>query len=181
MNGGLIPRRYAKALYKFAQQTGTTAQVYEQMKSVVQAFEANPELSKVLANPFISNEDKQKLLLAVAPRQNDEAYRGFVRLILDNRREMYAREMALAFVDIYRDANDISMVRIVTAVPMPDDEMVKLKALVQKSFPTRKLEYSCGVDADIIGGFIIDVDSVRMDASISNELEQLRLTLLSSK
>lgn len=64
---------------------------------------------------------------------------------------------------------------------MPQVELDKLKALVQKSFAGRTLEYTYDVTPDIIGGFVIDVDSVRMDASISNELEQLRLTLLNSK
>lgn len=181
MNGGLIPRRYAKALYKFALQEGCDRQVYEEMKSVVSAFESNPELNKVLANPFIGNDDKKKLLIATVGDKADDAFKGFVRLILDNRREMYAYEMALAYRDIYREANNISMVRIVTAVEMPASELDKLKALVQKSFSGRTLEFTFSVDPEIIGGFVIDVDSVRMDASISNELEQLRLTLLSSK
>lgn len=181
MNGGLIPRRYAKALYKYALQEGHDRQVYDEMKSVVSAFESNPDLSKVLANPFIGNDDKKSLLLSAAGDKAGSAYEGFVRLILENRREMYAYDMALAYRDIYREANNVSMVRIVTAAKMPDSELDKLKALVQRSFTGRTLEFSYSVDPDIIGGFVIDVDSVRMDASISNELEQLRLTLLSSK
>lgn len=180
MNGGLIPRRYAKALYKFAQQQGTTEKVYEEMKSVIAAFEANPDFNKVLANPFINNEDKKKLLISAAGPDADDAYKGFVRLIVDNRREMFAQEMALAYRDIYRKVNNISMVTIITAVQLPAEEIDKLKELVQKSFPNHTLEYGYKVDSEIIGGFVIDVDSVRMDASISNELEQLRLTLLSN-
>ncbi|MDE5869648.1 MAG: F0F1 ATP synthase subunit delta, partial [Muribaculaceae bacterium] len=36
------------------------------------------------------------------------------------------------------------------------------------------------VNPDLIGGFVIDVDSTRMDASLSNELEQLRQNLIRS-
>lgn len=181
MNGGLIPRRYAKALYKFALQEGSDRRVYEEMKSVVSAFKSNPDLDKVLANPFICNDDKRNLLLAAAGEGAGNAYRGFVRLVLENRREMFAYEMALSYLDIYREAHGISMVRIATAVEMPQVELDKLKALAQKSFMGRTLEFTYEVVPDIIGGFVIDVDSVRMDTSISNELEQLRLTLLNSK
>ena len=73
------------------------------------------------------------------------------------------------------------VVAINEAGAITEAELSKLKDLVQKSFPGSTLEYSYCVDSDIIGGFVIDVDSVKMDASISNELEQLRLTLLSSK
>lgn len=181
MNGGLIPSRYAKALYKFAVQTGKADNVYEVMKSLTSAFEQNPDFNKVLANPFVSNDDKKRLLESAGGPDASDIYRGFVKLIIDNKREMFAQEMALAYRDIYRKANNISQVSIVTAVQMPEAEMDKLKAVVQKSFPTQKLEYTYSINPDIIGGFIINVDSVRMDASISNELEQLRLTLLSTK
>ncbi|MCM1005357.1 MAG: ATP synthase F1 subunit delta [Prevotella sp.] len=180
MNGGLIPNRYAKALYKFALQQGCAEQVYEEMKSVVSAFETNPDFSKVLANPFIDNKDKKQLLLSAAGSNIEDAYKGFVRLITDNRREMYAYEMALAYRDIYRKANNISMVKIITAAKMGKSEMEKLVGLVQKSFKGNTLEYAFSINPDIIGGFVINVDSVRMDASISNELEQLRLTLLNN-
>ena len=38
MNDGLIPNRYAKALYKHACEVGEAAEVYGQMKSMAQCF-----------------------------------------------------------------------------------------------------------------------------------------------
>ena len=42
------------------------------------------------------------------------------------------------------------------------------------------MEYSQRVDPDLIGGFVINIDNEQLDASISNELKQLRLKLLSN-
>lgn len=178
MDNGLIPRRYAKALYKFAVEHGSAAAVYDEMKAVIDAFAQNPKLQKVLANPFVTKEDKAALLKAAAGDKVENDYLGFVTLILDMRREEYALRMALAYRDIYRQIHHISQVKITTAVALPDAEMAKLRALVEKSFKDSTLEISVNVDPDIIGGFIIDVDDSRMDASISNEIEQLRLNLL---
>ena len=94
-------------------------------------------------------------------------------------REDYAWQMALAYRDIYRRANRISQVRITTAAKLPDAEMGKIRSLVERSFPDTTLEFSDSIDASIIGGFVIDVDDARMDASVSNEIELLRLNLLS--
>lgn len=179
MDNGLIPQRYAKALYKFAMEHGSAAKVYDEMKQVIASFQADPRLSKVLANPFVGNSEKYDLLKAAAGSQVENDYLGFIRMILDNRREEYALQMALAYRDIYRKANKISQVKIITAVSLPEAEMKKLHTLVSDSFKDTKLEFSEQVNPDIIGGFIIDVDDSRMDASISNELEQLRLNLLS--
>ena len=179
MDNGLIPHRYAKALYKFALEHNNTADVYDEMKNVLAAFENDSRLSKVLANPFVGRDEKFNLLKAAAGEKVENDYLGFIKLILEMRRENYAREMAYAYRDIYRKANSISQVKITTAVKLPDEEMNKLHDLVAGAFKNTTLEFSEEVDPDIIGGFIIDVDDARMDASINNEIEQLRLNLLS--
>lgn len=180
MIAGLIPMRYARALYKYAAETDSNSDVYKEIKNVVGAFEANPGLEKVLSNPFVSAEDKSKLLLAAAGNKPGDAYTRFVKLILDHKRENFAYLIALAYRDYYRKENKISQVKISTAAKLPDSEMQKLRGVVERAFPDTTFEYETSVDPDLIGGFIIDVDSVRMDASVSGELEQLRQNLLRS-
>lgn len=180
MDNGLIPHRYAKALYKVAQEHGDTLKLYDIMKTVIEAFRENPGLQKVLSNPFVKPEDKEKLLLSAAGKEVNEDFKRFVMLIIDHKRVDYAYAMMLAYRDIYRKENHISQVRITTASQLHAHQMKKLRQLVEGAFPGSVLEFSEAINPDLIGGFIIDVDSVRMDASISNELEQLRQTLLRS-
>lgn len=180
MNDGLIAQRYALALYKYAADTKHEQVVYDEMKKAVEAFAANPALDKTLANPFVSKQDKENLLLAAAGDPQQE-YRRFVKLILDKNRENYAHMMALAYRDLYRKANNISQVNIVTAQELPDSEMEKIRQLVVKAFPQSRLEITQSIDPDIIGGFVIYVDNLCMNASLSNEIEQLRQNLISSK
>ena len=179
MDSGLIPQRYAKAMYKFALEHNSADAVYEEMKVVINSFRENPRLSKVLANPFVDDKEKYELLKAAAGDKVEDGFLGFVKLIIEKRREEFALQMALAYRDIYRKANHISQVKITTAVNLPDAEMDKLRTLVSNSFKDTKLEFTEQINPEIIGGFIIDVDDSRMDASISNEIEQLRLNLLS--
>lgn len=180
MNNGLIPHRYAKALYKYALEQGKTEEVYREMQAVVQSFQDNPSLQRVLSNPYVSNDDKRKLLESAAGDLVEDDYRRFVRLILGHGREEFAYQMALAYRDIYREANRIAQVTITTAAKLGGAEMDKLKQVVSDAYRDCTLEYSERVDPDLIGGFVIDVDNVRMDASISNEIEQLRQNLLRS-
>lgn len=178
MEAGLIPQRYAKALYKFALEQNRAQDVYNEMKRVADAFCGNPELAKVLANPFVDSADKEKVLLAAAGEKPGEDYSRFVKLILDHHREEFAYLMALAYRDLYRKENNISQVRISVAAELPEAQMQKLRSVVERAFPDRKFEHLTVVNPDLIGGFVIDVDSTRMDASVSGELEQLRQNLL---
>lgn len=181
MDNGLIPHRYAKALYKYALEHGKTEVIYNLMKQVITSFEENPGMQKVLSNPFVKPEDKEKLLLSAAGNETDDAYTRFVKLIVGQKRSDFAYGMMLAYRDIYRKENNISQVNITTAATLPEAQMQKLRDLVKGAFKGSVLEFSESVNPDLIGGFVIDVDSVRMDASVSNELEQLRQTLLRSK
>lgn len=180
MVSGLIPHRYARALYKFAGESDSCKRVYDEMKNVIEAFRSNAQLEKVLSNPYVEADDKRKLLVAAAGDKPGDDYLRFVSLILDHKREEFAYLMALAFREIYRKENNISEVNITTAVKLPESELDKLKTVVQKSFRNTTFEFNYSVDPAIIGGFVIDVDSTRMDASLSSELEQLRQNLCSN-
>lgn len=180
MNDGLIPQRYAKALYKLAKDKGNAKAVYSEMKQVAESFRNNPELNKVLSNPFVSRKDKQELLLSAAGGAVEDDYRSFVKLILDHDREEFAYEMALAYRDIYRRDNKISQVTVTTAARLSDAQLEKIKEIVAKAYPDHTLEWNFRENPDLIGGFVVDVDSSRLDASLSNELEQLRTNLLSN-
>ena len=41
------------------------------------------------------------------------------------------------------------------------------------------MEFTAAVDSELLGGFVVNIDNERLDASIKNELEQLRLKLTS--
>lgn len=180
MISGLIPHRYARALYKYAAESDNCKTVYDEMKNVIEAFRSNPQLDKVLSNPYVSADDKRKLLLAAAGKKPGDDFTRFVTLILDHKREEFAYLMALAYREIYRKENNISEVRITTAVRLPETEIDKLRKVVENAFSGTTFEYEYAVNPDLIGGFVIDVDSVRMDASLSSELEQLRQNLSSN-
>lgn len=180
MNDGLIPRRYAKALYKFAQEKGEAKRVYALMQAVGDSFAAEPALGKAVTNPFVAAADKTKLLLtASGATAKDTAFADFVKLLIANNRIDMMQSVALAYLEMYRKANNIYRVEITSAAPMADKEMKRLQALISSHVGDATVEYETAVDEELIGGFVVKIDSERLDASIKNELKQLRLKLLS--
>ncbi len=180
MDQGLIPRRYAKALYLTAQERGVDTKLYELMERVCAAFSAEPALAKAMSNPEVSDADKQRLILAAAGAEASDAplLADFVKLLARNRRISLIQEAALAYRDIYRAEHKICRVEVVAAAqPQPQAEE-RLKKLIQAHIPGHTMEYSLRVDPSLIGGFVVNIDNSRLDASIKNELKQLRLNLL---
>ena len=180
MNDGLIPRRYAKALLKFAQEKGAEKRVYLLMQTLCDSFAAQPDLDKAVSNPFVSDADKTQLLMtASGAKADDSVFADFIKLMIINHRIDMMRNVALAYLEIYRKANNIFLVEITSAAPMGEKEMKRLKDIIAAHVGDATVEYTTAVDPDLIGGFVVKIDSERLDASIKNELKQLRLKLLS--
>jgi F-type H+-transporting ATPase subunit delta len=180
MNEGLIPRRYAKALLKFAAEQHAEQRLYELMNNLSKSFAAHAELEPTVANPFIAPENKLQLLTvaAGASAESDVIFADFLKLLRQNNRLAIVRAIALAYADDYRKANHIYNVEVTSAAVMQPEEEARLKAMIQKHLKGGTMEYSFKVDADLIGGFTVSIGSERLDASIKNELEQIKLQLL---
>lgn len=179
MNEGLIPRRYAKALYEVAVERKSDSRLYQMMKTLEQSFSSNPKLGEVLSNPYISDSDKCGLLMtATGATDKDSLYRDFLKLLTENHRLDLSRDIAYAYVKIYRESNRIYPVKVVSAAPMTPDNEKRLKEMITKHLKGGQMEYDHAVDPELIGGFTVAVGNERIDASIKNELKQLRLNLI---
>ncbi len=181
MNEGLIPRRYAKALFKFALEKGQDRQMYVLMHTLAEAFVKEEDLQAVISNPFVPANDKITLLVtASGAGSEDTCFTDFLKLLIGNKRISAIRSIALAYMTIYRKTNNIYLVEVVSAVEMSTNEENRLKQFIEKHLKGGTMEYSHRIDTDLIGGFVVNIDSERLDASIQNELKQLRLKLLSN-
>lgn len=184
MDQGLIPRRYAKALFKAGAERKVNSSLYDIMKALVAAFAAQPGLQEAVANPFVPAADKTALLTGAVRGASDNkgalaTYGDFLALLAENKRVDMARNIANAFVDLYRKENHIAKVEVVSAAPLDPALEQRLKGIIGKHLNGGTMEYSSRVDPDLIGGFVVNVDSERLDASVRNELKQLRLNLIS--
>ena len=178
MNDGLIPSRYAKALYKYAQEQNKSALVYEQMKQLELSYALMSDLKKTVDNPFLPVADREKVLLTACGAQAGGTTDKFILMVISNNRESFMREIALSYVSLYRKAGNIAQVTITTAVELPQDKIEAILSIVKKQLSGKTLETSVVVNPDIIGGFIVKVDSMVLDTSVKNELKKLRIKLL---
>ena len=167
MDEGLIARRYAKAVFRYAQELNAADAVYEKMKLFEKNYIAHPDLQKALLNPLLSPEDKEMLLSTAIGIEPGEAYIKGIRLLIRNHREMYVRS-------ICRAANGIIRVKIITAMELSDETMDKIKEFVRRH-TDKTIEFVHKVDPSIIGGFILQIGSRQLDASLMKELKEMSL------
>jgi F-type H+-transporting ATPase subunit delta len=180
MDNGLIPRRYAKALYKVAVERGDAERLYSLMGALSDAFTAEKSLSDIVANPFIGIDDKNALLITAAHAAKDDAtFCDFLNLLAQNGRTNTVRAIADAYLYIYRQERRIRRVNVTSATPLSPDVENRLRSLITQRLNGDTMEYSSAINPDLIGGFTVTIDNQRLDASVKNELKQLELSLIS--
>lgn len=179
MNEGLIPRRYAKALYKVAVDRGDAESLYALMNKLVDASIAETSLVSVVANPFVSVNDKCDLIKTAAGNGADNAtFNDFLKLLAENKRLDMVFAIAREFTSLYRREKTIYKVEVVSAAPLSADDEARLKKIIDSNLQGGSMEYTSSVNPDLIGGFTVTIDNRKLDASVSNELKQLRVNLL---
>ena len=177
MSDGLIPRRYAKALYKFAVENGDSEEIYELLKKLSFRYTAIDELKRAVLNPDISNEEKGAYMLKLMGGKPGSSLDKFLLLCVRNNRAEYLQKISLAYVDLYREAHEIAHVVITTAVQIPEAEINAIIDIVKKRLGAMSLEIEKKIDPELIGGFVVTIDGLVLDASVKRELNELQLQL----
>ena len=178
MSDGLIPRRYAKALYKYATEKGDAQEIYELLKKLSFRYTAIDELKRAVLNPQISDEEKGAYMLKLAGAKPGSSLDKFLLLCVRNNRAEVLQKISLAYVDLYREKHEIAHVVITSAVPMPDEEADAITNIVKKRLGAVTMEVERVVDPELIGGFTVVINGLVLDASVKRELNDLRLQLL---
>ncbi len=171
MNTGMIPVRYAKALLEFAYEKKCAEQVYAEMSAVAGSFEREHALRRVLDNPVLPVDKKTELIRTAGGGRTSEVFDRFVWLVLHNRRERYLQSISLMYLDLYRKLNRISTGRLETAVPVTPETERKIIDLIA-SETNGKVELKTSVKPELLGGFVFEMDSERLDASIATQYQE---------
>lgn len=176
---GLIPRRYAKALYKVGLERNCSDRLYTLMQNLAAAFAADSALTKAVDNPFVPQSDKDALLTAAAKAdKKDVTFTDFLKLLAENHRTPMVAAIADAFVLYFRQERHIRRVEVISAAPLDPTLLARIKSLVEAHLHGDSMEFSTSVDPTLVGGFVVDIDNERLDASISRRLKELRQSLL---
>ena len=177
MNIGIIASRYAKALLKYVQESGTGEKTYSQACVLVHLMVEVPQLAQYFADESdVTFERKLELMATALGEDAEQALVGFLRLVSDHHRTELFPRMLLAFIEQDRSANNIKVGRVVVA-SQEEGLRERLEALFrEKTGGQVNLEEV--VDPDIIGGFVFELDGIRLDASVEGYLARIRRQLV---
>jgi F-type H+-transporting ATPase subunit delta len=174
---GSIARRYAKALFALAVETGRVEAWSTSLLSLKAAVEGSPDLRDVLSNPVYSKDQRRAIVEKLATALSLDAEPRSLLLLLGDRNRL---SYLAAVVDTFRELADQQLGRLrarVTSAVKLDDVAAQAIADKLSQATQAKVLLDRVVDPAILGGVVAQVGRFVYDGSVRTQLEDLRKQL----
>ena len=174
MDNGRISVRYARALFQTAQEQGCENAVYDGLTRFAHNYLlAIAQFNEVLADPIVAQEEKVKLLEMAVGDPLHDTLKQFITFVAEQKREDKMFLIAMKYMEMYREKHGILSTQVTTATELTEESYDKIKAFIKQTFDA-DAEMEVHIDPSLIGGFILDIENSRMDASVAGQLNALK-------
>ena len=176
MDIGVISVRYARALLDSAVAMKLDEDVYQEMQILCKSFLEVPDFRYTIDNPMLAKDKKLQLIITACGGKVTELTQRFFQIVLREDRESVLQFMAHSYISLYRRMKHVTQGKLITAVAVSPETEQKMKRMVEGK-THGSVEFNTEVDPNIIGGFILEYDTYRMDASVKTKLHQVLAAL----
>jgi F-type H+-transporting ATPase subunit delta len=173
MHGSRIAKRYAKALLDLSLEMNVLEEVRADMELIHSVCKSNPDFSLFLRSPVIRTEKKQNVMKSIFGGKLSDLSTRYLNIITRKGRESFINQIAEEYIQIYKEFKNIFTVHFSSATGINDDIRKKVIALLEKQ-TKGSIELIEDVKKELVGGFVLDYDDYKYDASIAYQLKKLK-------
>ena len=156
MNIGHIAHRYAKALLAFARERNALDVVHTEVLTLMDVL------------------DEEEKIPSCVKSLSEEMHR-FLQLVISNGRVAYLPFIFQSFINQYNRMAGITTATL-TSATTADDLQQKILDILQRAGYT-KVDFATEVNPELLGGFVLRIDDLRLDASLATQLKNIRAEL----
>lgn len=175
MKSTKVASRYAKALLEIAIEQGKVDSVSGDMQFLAETNRETRDFELLIGSPIV-NADKKIAIFEKVFEQFETVSMAFIRLITKNGREYLLPAIAESFEAQVKEHKGIVPITLISAAPLDaatrDNLLAKVKEGVSGTF-----EVTEKIDEDLIGGFVVRLGDMQIDASVSSQLNNLKQRL----
>jgi F-type H+-transporting ATPase subunit delta len=170
-----VASRYVKSLLGLAVEQNVLDQVHNDMLSFSKVVKSNRDFALMLRNPIIKHDKKREILEKIFTGKVNKLTMAIFDIITSKNREPLLPAIAEEFHHAYNVYKNVGEATVTTAVPLDAELRAEIETIVKKLSSKKDVEIKEKVDADMIGGFVLNVGDRQIDASIKNKLKALKV------
>jgi ATP synthase F1 delta subunit len=165
-------RVYAEALFDVAKDKGKLDAVRAELAQFADAVDGNRELQVFFFSPYFSSAEKVAGLKRAISDADAELI-NFLELLIEKQRMPEIFRIRRQLDELWKQENRRIDVTVTSAVTLEPSVVEKVGEEIERQ-TGQKVELSSRVDAEILGGIVLQVGNKVLDASIRSRLEKLR-------
>tara|TARA_B100002051_G_scaffold134095_1_gene127389 strand:+ start:129 stop:686 length:558 start_codon:yes stop_codon:yes gene_type:complete len=166
-------KSYSQALYELATEEKKLNDVEEHVTSIIRLISQSEDFNSLIKDPTNKQEDQLKAINMIFEKFNlNSLLKKFLNFLVMKRRFFYVEKILTDFVTICSKNRGEISAKLIVAKKLNENEINKIKDELSKNFGSDvKLNYS--YNPDLIAGLIMQVESIMIDTSIKNKLQQI--------
>ncbi len=172
-----VSSRYAQSLLDLSSERNNLEALFMDARMVYETLGKSPELNRLLINPVIKTGIKFNIFKEIFSGRISVDMLDFIKFIFEKNREEYLPGIMKKFIGMRYEKLGIAEVEVKTVEvfdeKQTDSLIKKLESVLQK-----KVLLNFVIDKNIMGGFIARVGDTLYDASVKNQLVNLKKQLL---
>ena len=167
-----IARVYANALFESAKETDKLDEIHEQLDQFADELAQNRDLQVFFFSPYFSSAEKRDGISAAVSGAEPE-FVNFLELLAEKHRMPAIFRLRRAFDELWAEENKRLEVTLTSAIEL-DEKIAKQVGDEIARQTGRQIDLESNVDEDILGGLVLRVGNMVLDASLRSKLERLR-------
>jgi ATP synthase F1 delta subunit len=167
-----IARVYAQALFDAAKTAKKLDPIREQLGQFAEALDENRDLAVFFFSPYFSSEEKRQGIARAISGGEPELI-NFLELLAEKHRMPAIFRIRKRYEELWAEENKLLDVTVTSAVELDKKIAERIGGEIEKQ-TGHKVELTSTVDEGILGGIVLQVGNMVLDASLRNRLEQLR-------
>jgi F-type H+-transporting ATPase subunit delta len=167
-----IARVYAHALFGVATDRGKLDEIRDQLGQFADALEENRDLAVFFFSPYFSSAEKREGIAKAISGAEQELV-SFLELLAEKHRMPVIFRIRHRLDELWAEENKRLEVTVTSAVDL-DPKVVKQVGKQIEKQTDRRVDLTSHVDEGILGGLVLQVGNMVLDASIRGRLERLR-------
>jgi F-type H+-transporting ATPase subunit delta len=167
-----IAEVYARALFEAARDDGVLDRVHDELGQFADALDEDRNLQVFLFSPYFSSEEKKDGVRRIVS-DADERLLNFLELLAERHRMPVLFRIRRLFDSLWAEENKLLPVTVTSATELDQGLVEEIGKRIEEQ-TGRRVELSSNVDPDVLGGLVVRVGNMVLDATVRNRLEQLR-------
>ncbi len=171
-------KRYAKALFELANEKNELQTIHSDLSMIYNAIQQSPDLQKALSNPTINTSKKSEIVNKIFASKVSPLTVNLLHTLASNDRLNILGDIYKAFDNFYKKQKGIINATVTTAVPLNDKLEQQIYQKIKDLTGSKEIDLLKIIDPSILGGFVLNVEDLRYDASIKGKLAKIKSKLV---